>query len=370
MMRLSKRSFGACALACVAFPALSLAWLGCSRDDGASKGESKDTAQQELGSASDMLVAWGSPGLGFDPGGKESHARGPESFVFQPAGGYFVLDSVASRIVRVNGRGELVHVFAANLPKDADGIAASPQGEVAVHRALDLHVLVYNARGQLSGQVPVPEGARDANIVHLLSQGRVLLEHPYQERYLLGSPNLPRQPETILPSRREGVGEDFSAVGYQIIVKHPDAELARKAAAGVDPAVARLGAGPALPGSHAYLVKRTPTGEAEQGSFRYDTKDVADLGEAASGRIVGVRGGTACTVLEHVDMAATVVDVNREVVCTALGEGKEISRFEIETSSIYTPRQDVIFNGKQVAYAVPTEEGLRIRSVAVGEVSK
>ncbi len=362
MMRMYKRSRGACALACLTLPALSFAGSGCAREGGSGNGESRDTARQELVTPGDVLVPWGAAGLGFDPGGNESHARGPESIAFQNGGGYYVLDSVASRVVRVDGA--IVHAFAVDLPKDADGIAVSPQGELAVHRALDLHVLVYDTRGRQSGQVPVPAGARDANIVHLLSQGRVMLEHPYQERYLLGSPNVPRQPETILPSRRQGVGDGFAPVGYQIILKRADAESL------VDPALARLGAGPAPAGSRAILVRRTPVGEAEQGSFRYDSREVADLGEASSGRIVGVRGDSACSVLERVDMAASVVDVKREVVCTSLQSGKEMGRFAIETSTLYTPRQDVIFNGKQVAYAVPTKEGLRIRSVALGEVSK
>ena len=362
-MRLSKRSFGACAFACFAF---SLGSLGCARDGAATKGDPTDTTQAALQSDTTVVVPWGGGAhLTYAAGGKEDHNRGPESFAFDASGtGFMVLDSLASRVLNVSNGG-LVHLFAAGLPKDADGIAVSPDGELAVHRALDLHVFVYDTRGRLSGQVPVPDGARDANIVHLLTQGRVVLEHPYQERYLLGSPNVPRQAETILPSRREGVGAGFDKVGYQIVVRHPDGEAAKE-----DPAIARLGKGPARVGSHAYLLALRPVGEPEQGSLRYESKEIADLGEAASGRIFGATPTRTCSVLEHVDMAATVVDVKREVVCNSTSTGKEIARFAIDTSSLYTPRQDLVFNGKQVAVAVPTEQGLSIRTVTVTEVSK
>ncbi len=366
MMRLSLRSFGACAFACVAFPALSLALLGCARDGAASKGEPTDSTQTALQRDSTVTVPWGGgSGLSFIAGGKEDLTRGPQSIAFDASGsGYMVLDSLASRVVKVSSDGD-VHAFAADLPKDADAIAVSPRGELAVHRALELQVFVYDARGSLSGKVPVPEGARDANIVHLLSQGRVMLEHPFQERYLLGSPNVPRQPETILPSRREGVASGFDKVGYQIVVRHPEGEIGNE-----DPAIARLGRGPARAGSHAYLLVLRPVGETDQGSLRYESKQIADLGEASSARIFGASNGRTCSVLEHVDMNASVVDVKREVVCHAVATGTEIARFAIDTSHLYTPRQDLVFNGKQVAHALPTEQGLSIRTVAVTEVSK
>lgn len=366
MPQTSKHSSIACAL--LAVPALALVCLGCGREVEGSTASTKETVAALDSAGAELLVPWGTGGLGFDRGGHETHARGPESFTFDGTGrGFLVLDSLGSRIVRVGSNGGVVQPVVVGLPKDADGIAVSPKGEVAVHRALDLHVSVYDARGRLSGQVAVPEGAREANIVHLLSQGRVMLEHPYQERYLLGSPNVPRQPDVILPTRREGVGDGFDAVGYQILVKVP---VGASVSSETHLAVARLGAGPAPAGSHAYLVARFPEGPPEHGALRYGTRDVADLGEATSGRIFGVRGDSVCSVLEHVDLDATVVDVAREVVCIAIAQRKEITRFAIDTSPVYTPQQDLVFDGKRVACATPTDAGLRIRTVVIAEGSK
>jgi len=358
-MRMSKRSFGACAFACLALP---LGWLGCAREGTSSTSET-GSAHQALAD-SRVTVPWTE--LGFVRGGDESRDRGPSAVAFAADGkSLLVLDTLALRIVSVTPNGA-VRSFATELPKDADGIAVSPQGEVAVHRALTLSVDVYDARGQRSGSVAVPPGARDANVVHLLSQGRVVLEHPYQERYLLGSPNAPRDAQSVLASRREGVAEGFAREGYQILVEHPDGQRVVDA----DPGVARLGAGPARAGSHAYLMKVSPEGEAQGGSFRYAAKRVMDLGEAASGRLFGVVGSRACSVLEHVDLESTQVHVQREVVCASADAGKELTRFPVETSALYTPHHELAFDGKRVVQALPTEAGLTLRTVAVTEVSK
>lgn len=359
-MRLSKRSVGACTLACIALP---LGFFGCAREGSKTRDKSEvSTGTQAL--RGELLVPWGTGqnSLTFHPGGDESHARGPDAVVFASSGGgYLVLDSLAHRVVEVDVD-NTVRTRVADIPHDADGLAVSGKGEVALHRAVSAQVDLYNGRGRHSGSVAIPLEARDAIFVHLLSQGRVMLEHPFQERYLLGSPNMPRQPELVVPTRREGVGSDFSTTGYEVVVRHPAGEAPPK----------EIGRGIPPAGSHAYLVEAKPReGEpAEHGTLPYQHKEIADLGEGTSARIIGVANDRVCAVLEHLDLEAPVVDVTRDVVCTSLGSNKVFARIPIETSKIYTLRQELVFDGVRIGQALPTSNGLKLRTIVLGEVSQ
>lgn len=327
----------------------TLASVGCAR---APESHNKVTRAALTGGT--VLVPWGAEGLAFEPGGDESRARGPQALTFSRHGdSYLVLDGLASRVVEIGGDGSMrVHVQEA--PRDADGMALSKQGELAFHRAVAQQIDVFDGRGRFSGSVPVPPSAHEATTVHLLSQGRVMLEHPYQERYLLGSPNVPRQPELVVASAREGIADDFREVGYQVSVGRDD-----------EPAVTELGRAPVFDGN-VVLREMHPT-EVDQGSLKYKSVAVMDLGKAASARIFGVVGTNLCAVLEHVDPEATVIDVKREVVCVDAAGHRELARFKIETSKLYTPRQELVFDGRRVGQALPTEQGLALRTV---EVSK
>lgn len=356
-MRLSKRSLGAATLlACVALP---LGFVGCAREGGTTTGRSEKTGTTQQAMSATVMVPWGEDGLSFHPGGDESATRGPSAIGFAP-GGIYVLDQLAARLVTVRPDG-VVEVKVPDLPRDAVSFAVSARGELAFHRAITPQIDVYTPRGRLSGSVPVPMEARDATTVHLLSQGRVMLEHPFQERYLLGSPNMPRQPELIVPTRREGVAEDFSTTGYEMVVRHPEGE----------PTPTEVGRAIPRAGSHAYLIEAKPTGApAEHGALPYEHKEILDLGESTSARIFGVKHGNACAVLEHLDLEASSVQVEREVVCIELESRRETARFRIETSTLYTPRRDLAFDGGRVAVALPTKDGLQLRTIALSEVSK
>lgn len=348
---MSMHSWGLALLGC----AVAVSTAACARDGGTNK-----VARAALGDGT-LLLPWGEAGVSFEAGGDNSRARGPEAAVFAANGaGFLVLDSLASRVIEVAADGE-IRVQVAKAPRDADGMARSPQGELAFHRAVAQQIDLFSQKGLPAGSVKVPADAHEATIVHVLSQGRVMLEHPYQERYLLGSPNMPRQPESVVASLREGIAEDFGKVGYQVVVRDAGAEPAGDA---------RLGRPLARPGAHAVLTEMSPVGEPEQGAYRYQSKDLLDLGEASSARIFGVVGQTACVVVEHVDPNATVVDVKREVVCADAAARKEVSRFAIETSRLYTPRQELMFDGKRVGQMLPTEQGLALRTVELGKVSK
>jgi len=358
-MRLSNRSLGVATLfACASLP---LGFFGCARE-GSSSGKSESTGTSQAALSGTVVVPWGgSEGLSFHPGGDESATRGPSAFAFARRGdGFLVLDGLAHRMVGVTATG-VTSVVVPELPRDADSFAVSPEGELAVHRAISAQIDLFGAKGQRTGSVPVPMEARDATVVHALSQGRIMLEHPFQERYLLGSPNVPRQPELVVPTRREGIAADFSTTGYEIVVRHPEGEEA--------PTVV----GRAIPraGSHAYLLEATPTGEpAEHGTLPYRTKQLLDLGETTSARIVGIVGGQACVVLEHVDLAASAVHVEREIAVVDLANAQLVGRIAIETPTLYTLRQEFAFDGKRIGQALPTQDGLTIRTIAMSEVTK
>lgn len=357
IMRPSTRVLGACTLACIALP---LGFFGCAREVTAERAKTERGQNAQALGNREILVKWGEGAdeLSFHAGGDESHNRGPDGLAFTRDGvGFYVLDSLAHRIVEVREQHVLPHI--AGLARDADGFAVSPRGEIAVHRAISAQVDVYDGRGQMSGAVPIPIGARDAIYVHVLSQGRVMLEHPFQERYLLGSPNMPREPELIVPTRREGVSDDFSKIGYEVVVRDPNEAPATEVGRGIPGAKA-----------HAFLIEAAPVGEPEHGALQYQHTDVLDLGLATSARIFGIAGGNACAVLEHVNLEAAVVEVQREIVCASLSARKEVMRFAIDTSTVYTPRQELAFNGKQIAQALPTVEGLKLRTFDLAEVSK
>lgn len=256
----------------------------------------------------------GALAAGFVPAAPEQLARGAAAVAVDARGRVFVLDSVAGRIARVEGR-ELVPV--AKVPRDADDLAIGPDGAFAVRRSVKPEVLVLDPTGAVVGAVDT-SAVEDIDGIALGRSRRVVVTTPFQEELLVGSPSVPQLPAAIRASKREA------------------------AVAGI----------------------RTEGGELEL--RRGDARYVLGRGDAV--RVVGARGDVACARIEHVDTDGDGrLVTRREAACVDLARGETLLRVELAPPGDALPRRELAFGGSTLAFARVLATGVSVTTWPVPE---
>ena len=316
----------------------SLCALGGCSNGSAADHEATGATQAALAASTTQLVSWGTnaTSVGLRAAAPERAAFGVPAVALGPSGDVFVLDAVNKRIVRATG-GEVLPV-AGEVPLDADDLALSADGAIAVRRTMSTKVLVLDPQGARIGEVDT-QGMGDVDTIALGPSRRVIVKSAFQETFSLGSPHAPQLPEAAFRTRRVGADLLANGDGVVTVVKDGNAELRVIAQA-----------------------------KRDQGDEGHATdRAVFSLGAAASAHIVGVTASTVCMRIEHADLTQSgPLVVEREARCVDASSGKTLFRTDLGAPGLYVPRRELTFAKGKLAFAKPEKNGLRITTWMVG----
>jgi hypothetical protein len=300
---------------------------GCTGEAPAREGRTGSAA--EPARAAEVRLGWGS---GLDQVGltrriDERAAEGPSAVAVGSGGAIFVLDRLNERVIEVAPGGGARVV--APVPRDAEHLAAGPDGAVAAWSPLRAAVWLRGADGAAAGELAVPRALRDVEALSLHASRRVRVTTALQETLDLGSPAAPLDLPAVLRTGREGAAF--------------------------------------LPDGRGVAARRTAEGGGEilvYGRAEHRKPQVAHAhpveGPVASIRIVGAVAGAVCVRIERAS-AAPQVEVAREARCVDPDTGGELLRADLPAPGLYTPHRDLAVGGRVLAFVHPGEDGLLVR---------
>ena len=280
------------------------------------------------------LLAWGSgpSQVGLQPHQREQLAQGVSAVAVGPDGAAHLLDRLNQRVLRLVPGAAAARVFA-QAPRDAEDLAAGPDGALAAHSPLRATVWIIDHQGEPAGQLAVPRLFHQLQGVGLGRSRVVTLHVAHQETYRLGSPTAVLALEAMLHSKREGAYllADGSGVATRLTEKGK-------------PRLLLLQQGP-----RTRVVRRHALGP-----------------RALAARVVGVSGRAACVRLERQDPHQPRL-VQREAICLDLHSGQRLLQRRLPAAGLYLPRRELAMGGTppRLVLISPQQDGLRVTSWAV-----
>ena len=276
-----------------------------------------------------MLLSWGSgpAEVGLRPRRTDELAQGVSAVAVGFDGAVFLLDRLNGRVLRVvPGTGEVRQ--AAQLPEDAEDLAAGPQGAVAAYSPLRTRVWLRDRHGEPAGEVAVPRLFRQVRRVGLEGSLGVTLHDAHQETYRLGSPAAPLTLEAALSSKREGAFLLSDGTGVAVRLNNGR------------PEVLQLQQGERARVKARHLLSR----------------------RVLAARVVGVSGQVVCLRLEQ--DGARPNEIQRRVVCLNTTSGRLLFERELPPPGLYLPRRELALGGDPARLVLihPQQRGLRLQS--------
>jgi len=288
-------------------------------------------------------IRWGSgPGeAGFRPKAGESAAEGP-SAVAVSRDAVFVLDRLHERVLRVSFRAGDPARIAAEVPRDAEHLAAGPDGSLAAWSPLRAMAWLRSPDGSDAGEIAVPRALRDVQSIALTGSHRVRVTTAMQESLDLGSPRVPLDLSAALRTKREGAA--FLSDGRGVAVRRFDGRTAE------------------------LLVYARADRDRRAVAVRHRLDGTID-----AARIVGTAGAVVCLRIERVTSAA-VVEVAREVQCLDVEKGATVLRASLPPPGPYTPHEELAVGQSppSLAAMTPDDGGLIVQrwSLVTTEVQR
>lgn len=317
-----------------------VASLGCSADTLPAVGSEAPglSPQSRSGEASSKgawskVMGWGAgPNeVGLQRAQPERRAQGPSAMAVAESGAVLVLDRLNDRVLEVTPDGARV---VASVPRDAEILAAGPNGALAAMSLLRAKAFVYDASGEPKGDVAVPRVLRDMTALGLDGSYHVTVTSAFQETISLGSPRAPKDLSEVLRSKREGAA--FLSDGRGVAAVHPSSA----GTGGIDLVVFSN-----------HLDERGKTAVEKR-------HHLSDTGSAA--RVAGAWGTVVCLRVEHVSTDNGRVVVGREALCADAVSGAIKLRVDLPPPGMYAPHVDVAMRGPSLAAITPSEDGLSV----------
>jgi len=261
--------------------------------------------------------------------GPDRRAAGPGAVAVAPDGAALVLDQLGQRVLRVTGHS--VDALAA-VPTGAADLALAADGAFVIHDRLRSLVRIHGPEGGLLGELRVPRVLEAVRGVALGPSRQVWLQDAHQQRYLLGSPSVPRPLEAVLQSQRAG-------------------EYVLPGGEGLQVRVAKDGA----------VALRVMRKERVVRSLPID-------GPVLAARVVGTAGGLACLRLEREALrTGTAFRVTRQALCVDVVSGATRLSLALPGVGAYLPRRELALGGVplRLAHIRPEAGGLRVTTWVV-----
>lgn len=289
---------------------------------------------QALGAAPTYQLAWGSgpAEAGLRRAITEHPAMGPSAIAVAPDGTPLVLDRLNQRVLRLAEGGRPPQVIA-QAPEDAEDLAISPDGVLALYSPLRARVWVYG--DDAPAELSVPRLIREVRGVTLGRSRQILVDTAYQETYSLGSPSVPQSEAAIFGQRREGAAllADGRGVAVHLLADGRPELLLRR------------------PGERLAAAARIPLPE-----------------QVLAARVVGVAGRAVCLRLEQAQATSgPAFNVSRRVVCHDVDSGARLLARDLPAPGLYLPSRELAVGGTpaRVAFLHATPAGLRIETMAL-----
>jgi hypothetical protein len=296
-------------------------------------------AQQKQTSENVSVLGWV---LGWDQLQKRSAAHdtlaeGPSAIAMTPDGAMLLLDRLAGRIVRIESDGASGTLT--NVPVDAEDLAVGPDGAVVAMSFVRATAWLYEADGKPAGELKVPRALRQTIGVELGPSRTVMVRTGYQEMFTLGSPSTALPFAVATNTKTEGAFKLPNGSGVQVVVRDGEAHL---------------------------LVLAQATD-----SSRAAVTATFAIGEASAGRIVGTWENVVCLRLEQVSQSGSInvgsITVTRSLECIASGSGQNVLSQQLPATGMYLPRRELAVGAGQVAFMLPTDEGVAIQRWTIGD---
>lgn len=325
-----------------AVAALALLISGCASEPEERSREAKGAGEaREIAPHASVVLGWGDgpSEVGFRPKAKEIGAEGPSSVVAR-GGSAFVLDRLNERVIEVPFDGATRVI--AGVPRDAEHLAASVDGSVAVWSPLRARVWMFARDGEALGEVAVPRALRDLRSIAIGPSRRVSASTTMQETLDLGSPNAPLDLASTLRTKREGAAFLADGRGVAVRVDHGSAEL---------------------------VVYGAREREAKAGvAARHRVEGAIDAAQ-----IAGAVGSVVCMRAERVSAHGGAIAVAREAVCVDATSGAVVLRAALPRPGESTPHEELaVGDDPPVLVAMtPQRDGLVVQRWSLrAEVSR
>lgn len=289
--------------------------------------QTPDVNTRRAAVAEKRLLLWDQ--LGYLPAQPEQLAEGPSAVAVAPDGSVVLLDRLRERLLRLVG-GEITVL--AKVPRDAEDLAAGPDGALAVYSPLRARVWVRDDQGQPVGEMKVPRVMRQVREISLGPSRQVLLGDAHQHSYVLGSPSVPQTLEALLHGARRGaviLDDGTGVVGRLLPDGRPELQL----------------------------VEAGPDRQRIRARFSLG-------GPALAVRVMGRAGSAVCARIERQGQGeGPALAIQREVVCLHMPSGEELLRRDLPPPGTYHPRRELAVGGSPPRLAVITPEprGLRLQ---------
>lgn len=310
---------------------------GCTADPPREEGASAE-AQTPVVTWETKTLAWGAgpEEVGLRAGAMELPADGPTSIAVGPSGDVLVLDRLNERLLAIGADGAVR--VRASVARDAEHLAAGPDGATAAWSPLRAAVWIHGRDGTALGELSIPRVMRDVQRIELGASHVLHVVTAMQETWTLGSPGAPLDLAATLRTKREGAA--FLPGGRGV--------AARRTASG----------------DGEILVYRAPVpGSDEQPPVAW-THTVP--GPLAAMRVIGTQENAICVRIERVTQQQAIA-VEREALCVEAGTGEVLASRALGRPGLYTMHEDLAVGGNPpvLAFARPEAEGLAITRIAL-----
>lgn len=312
----------------------SLGLAACGREPGEAAGEARAAARTEARQSARIRWGSGPQEVGYRPKATEIGAEGPSSVAVH-GDAVYVLDRLNERVVQIAFQAANPVRIAAAVPRDAEHLAAGPDGSLLAWSPLRATAWLRSPSGEPAGEIAIHRALRDVQAIELLGSHRVRATTMLQEAIDLGSPRAPLDLPAALRTKREGAA--FLPDGRGVAVRRTEGRTAELLVYADNHAGARE--------------SRTTV------ALRHRLDGAID-----AARIVGSAGAIVCMRIERVT-SAPAVEVTREARCIDAETGAAVLRASLPSPGAYTPHEELAVGQSppSLAAITPEEGGLLVQ---------